>query len=346
MAGEMAGKMTGEATGEMKGEFRPESDVSPHIATAQAEEVVRLVGEALNLPHPSVADEALLHEVTGLEMLLEEIATLRELALALSRGELDYSTRHRGIVIGALKSMQANLRHLTWQAQRIASGDLDVRVNFLGQFSEAFNRMTAQLKGTLEEKDKLAARYKELSDHDSLTGLYNRTAFLENATRLLTEEAYRERGSAVIMSDIDYFKGINDKYGHHCGDEVLRRVSRLFRDNLRREDLLCRYGGEEFLVLTPGISRDAACKVAQRLCDAVRELRITCGCATVSVTASFGVCAIPPMGENELTESVLREHVQIVDLNLYRAKSTGRDRVVSADCKEREEEVECAGPEE
>ena len=149
----------------MKGEFRSESverEGSPPSAEL-AGRVVRAVEEALKLPHPAPADEALLRDVEGLDSLLEEIAALREFSLAMARGELDYGARHRGVVIGALKGLQANLRHLTWQAQRIASGDLDVRVNFLGQFSEAFNSMTDQLKGTLREKDRLAARYKDLT---------------------------------------------------------------------------------------------------------------------------------------------------------------------------------------
>ena len=244
----------------MKGEFRSESverECSPPSAEL-AGRVVRTVEEALKLPHPAPADEALLRDVEGLGSLLEEIATLREFSLSLARGELDYGTRHRGVVIGALKGLQADLRHLTWQAQRIASGDLDVRVHFLGQFSEAFNSMAEQLKGTLREKESLAARYKDLSDRDPLTGLYNRSAFQEEAARLLTDELFRERSSALIMSDLDHFKRINDSFGHQCGDEVLRRVSRLYRASLRQEDIVSRYGGEEFIILAPGISAGVA----------------------------------------------------------------------------------------
>lgn len=331
----------------MKGEFRSESverEGSPPSAEL-AGRVVRAVEEALKLPHPAPADEALLRDVEGLDSLLEEIAALREFSLAMARGELDYGARHRGVVIGALKGLQANLRHLTWQAQRIASGDLDVRVNFLGQFSEAFNSMTEQLKGTLREKDRLAARYKDLSDHDPLTGLYNRSAFQEEAARLLTDELFRERSSALIMSDIDHFKRINDSFGHQCGDEVLRRVSGLYRAGLRQEDIVCRHGGEEFLILAPGISAGVARGIAQRLGDAVREMRIVWEGSPVAVTASFGVCALPPLGQDGFTLRFLREHVQIADLNLYRAKHGGRDQVVGGDCDDADAGAECCGPE-
>lgn len=331
----------------MKGEFRSESverECSPPSAEL-AGRVVRAVEEALKLPHPAPADEALLRDVEGLGSLLEEIATLREFSLSLARGELDYATRHRGVVIGALKGLQADLRHLTWQAQRIASGDLDVRVHFLGQFSEAFNSMAEQLKGTLREKESLAARYKDLSDRDPLTGLYNRSAFQEEAARLLTDELFRERSSALIMSDLDHFKRINDSFGHQCGDEVLRRVSRLYRASLRQEDIVSRYGGEEFIILAPGISAGVARGIAQRLGDAVREMRIVWEGSPVPVTASFGVCALPPLGQDSFTLRFLNEHVQIADLNLYRAKHGGRDQVVCEDCDDADAEAAGCGPE-
>lgn len=327
----------------MKGEFQPDSAERKELPPVAdlAGRVVRAVEEALHLPHSAPRDDGLLREVEGLDTLLEEIGVLREFSLALSRGELGYKTRQGGMITGALKALQANLRHLTWQAQRIAAGDLDVRVNFLGQFSEAFNCMAERLKETLDEKENIAARYKDLSAHDPLTGLYNRAAFQELMARLLSSEAYREKMSALIISDIDYFKNINDSFGHQCGDEVLRRVSGLYRDSLRADDVVCRYGGEEFLILTPGISRNVACRIAQRLCDSVRAMQIIWEDSVVPVTASFGVCSLPPVGEEGFGPRFLREHIQIADLNLYRAKHAGRDRVVSGDCDDADAGAGC-----
>ncbi len=304
------------------------SDRASGSSSDLAGRVVRLVDESLHKSNPSPADEELLHKVEGLGELLDEIAALREFSLALARGELHCDTRHKGVAIGALKALQANLRHLTWQAQRIASGELDVRVNFLGQFSDAFNSMTEQLKDTLEEKDKLAAKYKALSDHDSLTGLLNRSAFAEAAARLLGGELCRRCSSSLIMSDIDHFKRINDDFGHQCGDEVLRRVAEVFRENLRQEDVVCRYGGEEFLILAPCLELESARRIAERLADALREMSIIWKGRYVRVTASFGVSPLPPVGEEGFSLRFLREYVQIADLNLYRAKREGRDRVV------------------
>ena len=167
----------------------------------------------------------------------------------------------------------------------------------------------------------------------------------EEAARLLTDELFRERSSALIMSDIDHFKRINDSFGHQCGDEVLRRVSGLYRAGLRQEDIVCRYGGEEFLILAPGISAGVARGIAQRLGDAVREMRIVWEGSPVAVTASFGVCALPPLGQDGFTLRFLREHVQIADLNLYRAKHGGRDQVVGGDCDDADAGAECCGPE-
>lgn len=306
--------------------------------------IVRVVDDALKL-HSAPVDAALLREVEGLDSLLKEIAVLRDFSLSMARGELDYETPHRGVIIGALKNLQSNLRHLTWRTQRIASGDLDAQVNFLGQFSDAFNSMAAHLKTTLGEKEKLTIHYKDLSERDPLTRLYNRSAFQEEAARLLTSELFRERSSALILSDIDHFKRINDTFGHQCGDEVLRRVSGLFRAGLRQEDIVCRYGGEEFLILAPGISAGVAREIAQRLGDAVRGMHIIWEGSPVTLTASFGLCALPPLGENGFTLRFLREHVQIADSNLYRAKHGGRDLVVGGECDDADVGAGRGGPE-
>ena len=115
-----------------------------------AAEVVRFVQETLNLG--TAVDTCLPEELRGVEGMQQLHATLwgiRRLAWALSRGELRFSTDQRGFVVGALKALQADLRHLTWQAQRIADGEYGHRVHFLGDFSTAFNRMILPLQGTV-----------------------------------------------------------------------------------------------------------------------------------------------------------------------------------------------------
>lgn len=330
---------------------KPEGRCAQREGVELAGAVVHTLREMLNSPNPSAPDMDLLREVPGLEEFRKELLALRGLSLSLSRGELapkfEHDATRRGFVMDALKALQSNLRHLTGQARRIASGNLDVRVHFFGEFSTAFNCMAGELKAVLDEKERLATMYKELSDHDPLTGLYTRAAFMEFASRILASEAYGDRPSALIMGDIDHFKTINDTFGHLCGDEVLRCFGEMVRRKLRQEDVVCRYGGEEFLILTPGLCSDRARNVAQRLRSAVREMEIDWEGEKVSITASLGVCGVPPVERGGVTSRFLRECIQIADLSLYQAKRSGRNRVVCADCEECEDcrdGGECAGP--
>jgi two-component system, cell cycle response regulator len=154
---------------------------------------------------------------------------------------------------------------------------------------------------------------------DGLTGLWNRT-YLD--TRLGNElSASRRSGQplACIMADIDLFKKINDSYGHGFGDEVLRQIAGVFTNCCRDEDIVCRYGGEEFVFLLPNTTIEGAAELAERFRAAVAASRVIYRGAPVSITCSFGVSIlrgpIPPM------------LVELADEALYRAKQSGRNRV-------------------
>lgn len=159
---------------------------------------------------------------------------------------------------------------------------------------------------------------------DGLTGLRNRT-YLDQ--RLASEVSSARRGDrplSCIMADLDHFKRINDEHGHPFGDEVLRGAGKVFQLAMRAEDLLCRYGGEEFTVLLPGTPLDAACAVAERMREALNAIPFARNGNAVAVTGSFGVAALSPEPD---PQDLLRR----TDRALYRAKATGRNVVVAAD---------------
>lgn len=160
--------------------------------------------------------------------------------------------------------------------------------------------------------------------HDPLTGLDNRRAAL---ARLQVECQRAARGHAppaVLALDLDYFKRINDRWGHATGDRVLIAVAAALRSELRAIDVAARYGGEEFLALLPETDIDGALQVAQRVraCIAAQRIALEDG-SEVSVTASLGVATLRPeeSGENLLMRA---------DAALYRAKAEGRDRCMLA----------------
>ncbi|HVT83374.1 MAG TPA: diguanylate cyclase, partial [Phycisphaerae bacterium] len=181
--------------------------------------------------------------------------------------------------------------------------------------------LKARIRATLRTKTLLDLLSRKAMI-DGLTGLWNRT-YLD--ARLSSElAASRRAGSplACIMADVDRFKSINDTYGHSFGDEVLRAVAHAIGVNCRAEDVVCRYGGEEFSILLPNTNLEAAAEVAERLRRAVESLELVHNNARVPVTCSFGVAHpashVPP------------SIVELADQALYKAKHAGRNRVERA----------------
>jgi len=155
---------------------------------------------------------------------------------------------------------------------------------------------------------------------DILTGLANR---LEMLNQLDIEQKRSERHNktfSLILGDIDFFKQVNDTYGHLAGDRALRQIAACLRDSLRSEDVCSRWGGEEFMILLPETSLAQALQVAEKLAIAVREKEIVWDKQRFGLTMSFGV------GEF-VAGSSSDELIQLVDNALYAAKNAGRDRV-------------------
>ena len=162
-----------------------------------------------------------------------------------------------------------------------------------------------------------------LATTDPLTGLLNRRCFLERAEAELLRTYRYQRPMAIIMVDIDFFKKVNDTHGHAAGDIVLRRVTDILGTNLRSTDSLGRLGGEEFAVLLPESTWNAASIAAEALRKKVAEEIITLSCGTqLHVTASFGLAVSLP--QNDSVNDILNR----ADQALYQAKQTGRNRVV------------------
>ncbi len=165
-----------------------------------------------------------------------------------------------------------------------------------------------------------------LSVRDQLTGLFNRRHMEDSLAREISRAARHKTSLAVIMLDLDYFKRINDTYGHMAGDMVLKEIGRFLQERSRGEDVVCRYGGEEFIIIMPGASLEAAGKRAAELCLAAGGLEIKYRDENLpQITVSLGTAAYPQHGD---TVSLL---LYKVDKALYQAKQRGRNRVVAAD---------------
>lgn len=181
------------------------------------------------------------------------------------------------------------------------------------------------------EAELIAARARAESQAytDELTGLANRRAYFEhNPIAGLTGRSAAPQvasAAAVILFDLDYFKTINDNYGHAAGDVVLREVAKLLQGSMRDGDIACRFGGEEFSITLSGVDLSQACAIAERLRKTLESTPIlvdhACGKQILNVTGSFGVAA------DDTGRSSLDQLLAKADAAMYLAKDLGRNRV-------------------
>lgn len=231
------------------------------------------------------------------------------------------------------------LIHTTHQFSR---GDLSCRAkitaaNEISILSAAFNQMAAHLEVLINElEQKVAERTEELqkknqalreakenlehaSQTDFLTGLFNRRYMMEKLNQAIADFAVNKRGFAVFMADIDFFKKVNDTFGHDCGDCVLRHMSHLFQTALPKNACLSRWGGEEFLLLLPDVSPDAAFAQAEKIRKAIEEYDFPCGKKRLHITLTLGMTMY---SEGKSINQVLKE----ADIAIYNGKHNGRNR--------------------
>jgi diguanylate cyclase (GGDEF)-like protein/PAS domain S-box-containing protein len=185
----------------------------------------------------------------------------------------------------------------------------------------AMSRTNVKLHSQIDEIRLLQTKLAEQAVRDPLTGLYNRRYLDETLEREVARARREGHPLSVVMLDVDHFKRLNDSYGHQAGDEVLKALGDLLRDDTRAEDVACRYGGEEFLVLLPSMPLDKACERAERWRAQLEKHTFVFGNFPLSVTASFGVSSYPHHAKtpDDLTHAA--------DSALYNAKHNGRNRV-------------------
>jgi diguanylate cyclase (GGDEF)-like protein/PAS domain S-box-containing protein len=167
----------------------------------------------------------------------------------------------------------------------------------------------------------LQEELREQSNHDALTGLYNRHFLEESFGRELLVAGRGGYPVSIIMGDLDHFKAVNDTYGHLAGDQVLRTFGALLSGNARASDIACRYGGEEFLLILPGMTKEGARQRAEHVRQAMGAAIVSHGQSRITVTTSLGIAAYPDDG------STADELIAAADGALYAAKAQGRNRV-------------------
>jgi len=321
---------------------------------AIAEELAKLLLQVMILGKAPPIPTGLA-DVDSLQTLYANLMSLREFLYAASNGDLSKKVPFKGYIGGAIKTLQANLRHMTWQTTQVSAGDFTQRLHFMGEFSNSFNAMVIQLDQTLQElvkkdtelslaneellkeivirkKTEAALRKSEealqiLATMDPLTGLFNRRHFNQIAEKEIRRTIRYARPLAVLMFDIDFFKRVNDTFGHAGGDLVLKSVARIALETVRTTDIIGRYGGEEFVVLLPETPAAKATILAERLRSRIEASTVSMAGRPITVTASFGISDYPHTTGSKTPEAVLAEFINYADLALYASKDSGRNRV-------------------
>ena len=196
--------------------------------------------------------------------------------------------------------------------------------NVLGiGWTYGFFMMTNQrLVADLRESEK---KQRILASSDYLTGAYNRAAFVERSQALMALAKRHSHPLGALMIDVDHFKHVNDQYGHPAGDEVLRSFAAACQAQLRKSDLLARWGGEEFAILLPETGAADCEQMAERLREAIAGLSVETSSGPIQVTVSIG-CALRQLETRDIFQLVAR-----ADQALYQAKQSGRNRVMMFD---------------
>lgn len=239
-------------------------------------------------------------------------------AEGVSRGALLLAIGLAVMLITMLARASAAL-FFSLQIATILQGNLVQTLTFMVSFMAT---LIASFGFVFMAKERTDDANVRLATQDALTGVANRRALMLALEHELARAQRQRTPLALLMLDIDHFKRVNDHYGHLAGDQVLRHVVDVMGQHLRAQDLLGRYGGEEFLLLLPGTDLHGAQQLAQQLCQTVQAASCEWGDQHIRVTASVGVSGFG--GDSQVGWEAL---LQAADKALYRAKENGRNRV-------------------
>ncbi len=253
-------------------------------------------------PHVILLD-VMMPEIDGYEVCrcLKAVAETKDIPIIILTSRAEIIDKVKGLELGAADYVQKPFDHEELQA-RVAT---QVKMKILWD--------------ELQEKNKLL---EELVKKDGLTNLYNHRYFHDRMVEEFNRcKRYGLSVSCVLM-DIDFFKKINDTYGHQAGDEILRKLAEIILASIRDVDIAARYGGEEFALILPHTSIENAVKFSERLRSSVAETDFQFDGNSIKVTVSLGVAAFPVNDPKTHTDII-----RFADEALYTAKTSGRNRV-------------------
>jgi len=252
------------------------------------------------------------------------------------------------IIVRPVSVMSKSLRNSVDEDGKIVGSVPVISRDEFGQLAEQFNKLSAQLNDAnhrlqskinvsdkkliqnnrqllkqSEDLKQISDEFRKLSVTDALTGIYNRRHF-EELIKTETEIAQRHgEVFSLLIIDIDHFKRVNDNYGHPCGDSVLKEVACTLKDNLRKTDIICRVGGEEFVAICKRADKATAMEISSKLREKIESLTTPFGDEQIKVTISVGVASLNSESAEEYADSLYKQ----ADIAVYHSKKSGRNRI-------------------
>lgn len=205
------------------------------------------------------------------------------------------------------------------------SNELKLRVKThleLKKSREKLEELNIELENKNQRLTILTEELKKAAKTDSLTTLFNRRGILEKLKDETIRYQRTKKDFSLIIADIDFFKKVNDNYGHDCGDKVLKEISVLFKNSIRDMDIVSRWGGEEFLFLLPETDKEGAVHLANKLRNLIEELIVNYNEKKIKITMTFGVAMYEE--DDETIENTIKK----ADEALYVGKKSGKNCVI------------------
>ena len=230
------------------------------------------------------------------------------------------------ILAGWAGSLSENLKSELEESKRLRlelSQDKEKLKNLNEQLNQANQDLADQVAKRTKELEESHEELKQLSWTDPLTGLYNRRSCEEKFQSEIDRFKRTNKTFSIILADIDFFKKINDTYGHNTGDEILVETARVMQSCFRKTDMVFRWGGEEFLIILTGTEIKGGAFVADKIRCAIEDNEFISNGTKISITLSLGVTDF-------IEGQSMQDCIAEADRNLYTAKSQGRNRTVAA----------------
>ncbi|MBD3219094.1 MAG: diguanylate cyclase [candidate division Zixibacteria bacterium] len=283
----------------LKGKFNKYPGIKISHASSMREGLDKIMSENFEV----ILLDYSLPDGDGLKFLTELRSLQKEIPVIVISGQGDEIIASRVIQMGAYDYLP-----------KPAIGDGEILVRSIATVLEK-SHIKLELKRTQE-------KLVEMSTRDEMTGLYNRRYFMEALDREISRALRYNSDLVLCVIDLDNFKLINDSFGHPAGDMIIECVGKILKSHIRDSDLICRFGGEEFAAIFPGIDIDDAARVCGRFCETLAKQNFEYEGKSINATMSAGLASL-----HELRKKTRAELVRAADSALYRSKDTGRDRI-------------------